>query len=68
MDNQCWECKLQVYEAPSYLDDDMHVKFFGIQPNAFIESCALAIVEIHCDIDLPSKFEDSVSVQGKEKK
>lgn len=29
------------------LDNDMHIKFFSVEPNAFIESCALAIVEVH---------------------
>lgn len=42
------------------LNDDMHVKFFCVESNAFIESCALAIIEIHCDVNLQDKFENYV--------
>lgn len=31
-------------ELQAHLNDNMHIKFFCIEPNAFIESCALAII------------------------
>jgi hypothetical protein len=38
------------------LDNDMHIKFFCVESNAFIESCALAIVEVHRYIYLHKLF------------
>lgn len=31
-------------ELQAHLNDNMHIKFFCIEPDAFIESCALAII------------------------
>lgn len=47
-------------QTQTHLNDDMHVKFFCVKSNAFIESCALAIIEIHCDINLQHKFDNYV--------
>lgn len=42
---------------PEYnLNDDMHVKFFGVESNALIESSALTVVEVHSNIHLQDKF------------
>jgi len=40
------------------LNDDMHVKFFCVKSNSFIEIRTLAIIEIHSDINLQDKFEN----------
>lgn len=34
------------------LNDDMHVKLLGVQPNAFIERGSLGIIKIHGNINL----------------
>ena len=31
-------------QLQAHLNDDMHIKFFCIEPNAFVESCPLAII------------------------
>ena len=47
-------------QTQTNLDNDMHVKFFCVKSNAFVESCTLAIIEIHCDINLQDKFDNQV--------
>lgn len=37
-----------------HLNDDMHVEFFSVKSNAFIESSSLTVIEIHCHINLHS--------------
>ena len=51
---------VEIHKTQTNLDDDMHVKLFCIESNAFIKSCALAIIEVHCDINLQDKFESYV--------
>lgn len=40
----------------AHLYDHMHVKFFCVEPNSFIEIRTLAIIEVHCYINLQDKF------------
>ena len=43
-------------EPEAYLNDDMHVKFFGVKSNALIEIPALTVVEVHCNVHLQDKI------------
>lgn len=50
-------------QTQTNLDNDMHVKFFCVKSNAFIESCTLAIIEIHCNINLQTNLATKFEVQ-----
>lgn len=47
-------------QTQTNLDYDMHVKLFCVKSNSFIEICALAIIQIHGDINLQHKFDNYV--------
>jgi len=45
------------------LNDHVHVEFFGVKANAFIERSSLAIIKVHGHIDLPC-FHEVIHKQG----
>lgn len=47
------ETNPKVHKKYAYLNNHMHVEFFGIEANAFIESSPLAIIKVHSYIHLP---------------
>ena len=48
-----------VSRSQAYLNDNMHVKFFSVKANSFIECCSLAIIEIHCHIHLQNIHQET---------
>lgn len=46
-----------------YLNDDMHVKFFGVESNALVESRALTVVEVHCHVHLQDKIVNTIMIR-----
>lgn len=47
-----------------YLDDDMHVELLGIETDPFIESASLAVIKVHCHINLQIQSSEDVSKDG----
>lgn len=39
-------------EPEIHLNDDMHVEFLGVKPNALIESSSLTVIKVHCHVYL----------------
>lgn len=44
------------FRRQTNLNDDMHIKFFGVESNAFIESSSLAVIQVHGHIYLHLHF------------
>jgi len=53
-------------QTQTNLDYDMHVKLFCVKSNSFIEICALAIIQVHSNINLQHKFDNYVLSRDKQ--